>query len=134
MVRLVLVAASAALLGCGAAVRPPAPPDSTGPRLAGIEGRLKLIDERLERIDVRTGAPRVESWSCAAKCVSKYTCHSSGNSTVTWKTISSHGATAAATFLALQDKCEGDPLVTAHCADGRFVQQSATIVNACAKN
>ena len=76
-------------------------------------------------------------WSCAAHCVSEFTCSADGDSKWRSSVVTSEGDTAAAAFKDLAKECDNsaDRLVTHfQCTEGHHEAEGASVENSCAAN
>lgn len=128
-----LVAGVAASLvaACGAA--PPPEQDALVRRIDAADQDREALSRRVADLEAKLAAP-ASSWSCAAKCVTSYSCRSSGDSTMKWRDLAGSGSSAAAAFREVTAACTDTVHITAACLDGKFIGTEATLQNACVKN
>jgi hypothetical protein len=73
-------------------------------------------------------------WTCAAYCLTEYSCTTNGTSTTNAKLVVSSGSDAARAFTRLVGQCASAHaylVVGATCQDGKLVTAPAAIANAC---
>ena len=80
--------------------------------------------------------PERNDWSCAAYCVTSYSCSSNGDSSIKYRLVTSEGRSAATAFTALVGECSGSNMLAtyADCTDGKYVATGASLASSCARD
>ena len=146
---LLVAAFAGCALACGDAAKYPATPVSSSPPVVSVapaasDPRVDDLERRVGGVEHQVAAQAAPArmptsstgWSCAAQCITKFSCKSNGDSSVTFNRVEGVGDTALAAFKKMNEACpKGDDLeVDAQCRAGQMHETDATLVNACVKN
>lgn len=78
-----------------------------------LDTRVSGLETRVDKLEHAAPPPPV--WSCAASCLTSYSCKTNGENTVEWTQKTGVGTTAAEAFLAMTAKCDATVFVDGRC-------------------
>jgi hypothetical protein len=86
---------------------------------------------------VAAGCASRTGWTCAAHCITEYSCQSNGDSSWESELVTSAGPTAASAYQALTKQCkQSSTMLVTHmdCTGGGYEPDGASIATACGPN